>query len=136
CGVGSGHRHIRPHWPQPILCHSAFQWRARKISTQPEKDTTDVQYIMSGVASVVDSDGRRLTCGPGLWLVSKACSVVPVFFLLGLGYSTLGQHVLLHPSWLAEIPLGLVFRETGKTSNFGMQKHQNRSYQTVMLDNK
>uniref|UniRef100_A0A5K3G1X4 Uncharacterized protein n=1 Tax=Mesocestoides corti TaxID=53468 RepID=A0A5K3G1X4_MESCO len=25
--------------PQPILCLSAFQWHARKISSQPEKDT-------------------------------------------------------------------------------------------------
>uniref|UniRef100_A0A5K3EKE6 Lipoprotein n=1 Tax=Mesocestoides corti TaxID=53468 RepID=A0A5K3EKE6_MESCO len=52
-------------WPQPILCPSAFQWHARKIGSQPEKDTTEVQYIMSGVASVVDSDGRRLTRGSG-----------------------------------------------------------------------
>uniref|UniRef100_A0A5K3FY99 YD repeat-containing protein n=1 Tax=Mesocestoides corti TaxID=53468 RepID=A0A5K3FY99_MESCO len=53
-------------WPQPIPCLSAFQWHARKISSQPEKDTTEVQYTMSGVASVVDSDGRRLTRGSGL----------------------------------------------------------------------
>uniref|UniRef100_A0A5K3EL42 SURF1-like protein n=1 Tax=Mesocestoides corti TaxID=53468 RepID=A0A5K3EL42_MESCO len=75
-------------WPQPILCLSAFQWHARKISSQPEKDTNEEQYIMGCVASVKDSDGRSLTCGSGLWVVSKACSVVPVFFLLGLGYST------------------------------------------------
>uniref|UniRef100_A0A5K3FCT3 START domain-containing protein n=1 Tax=Mesocestoides corti TaxID=53468 RepID=A0A5K3FCT3_MESCO len=43
---------------KPIPCLSAFQWRARKISSQPEKNTTEVQYIMSGVASVEDSDGR------------------------------------------------------------------------------
>uniref|UniRef100_A0A5K3F348 Uncharacterized protein n=1 Tax=Mesocestoides corti TaxID=53468 RepID=A0A5K3F348_MESCO len=69
--VGSGEavwRRIRAQtcwttWPQPILCLSAFQWRARKISSQPENDTTEVQYIMSGVA---DSNGRRLTCGFGL----------------------------------------------------------------------
>uniref|UniRef100_A0A5K3G5V8 Cyclic nucleotide-binding domain-containing protein n=1 Tax=Mesocestoides corti TaxID=53468 RepID=A0A5K3G5V8_MESCO len=39
---------------------------ARKISSQPEKDTIEVQYIMSGLASVADSDGRRLTRGSGL----------------------------------------------------------------------
>uniref|UniRef100_A0A5K3FPT8 Capsid protein n=1 Tax=Mesocestoides corti TaxID=53468 RepID=A0A5K3FPT8_MESCO len=49
-------------WPQPILCRSVFQWHARKINSQPEKDMTEVQYIMSGVASVADSDGRALTC--------------------------------------------------------------------------
>uniref|UniRef100_A0A5K3FZG3 Ig-like domain-containing protein n=1 Tax=Mesocestoides corti TaxID=53468 RepID=A0A5K3FZG3_MESCO len=52
-------------WPQPILCLSVFQWHARKISSQPEKDTNEEQYIMSGVASVADSDGRRLTCMSG-----------------------------------------------------------------------
>uniref|UniRef100_A0A5K3G252 Uncharacterized protein n=1 Tax=Mesocestoides corti TaxID=53468 RepID=A0A5K3G252_MESCO len=52
-------------WPQPILCLPVFQWHARKISSQPEKDTIEVQYIMSGVASAVDSDGRRLTRGSG-----------------------------------------------------------------------
>ncbi|VDD84431.1 unnamed protein product [Mesocestoides corti] len=52
-------------WPQPILCRSAFQWRARKISSQPEKDTTEGQYIKSGLPSVVDSEARRLTCGSG-----------------------------------------------------------------------
>uniref|UniRef100_A0A5K3FYS0 Transmembrane protein n=1 Tax=Mesocestoides corti TaxID=53468 RepID=A0A5K3FYS0_MESCO len=50
-------------WPQPILCLSAFQWHSRRIGSKPENDTNGVQYIMSGVASVVDSDGRRLTCG-------------------------------------------------------------------------
>ncbi|VDD80023.1 unnamed protein product [Mesocestoides corti] len=52
-GVGSGRRHVGP----PGLtqsCVSAFQWLARKISSQPEKDTTEEQYIMSGVTSVVD----------------------------------------------------------------------------------
>uniref|UniRef100_A0A5K3F3Z5 Transmembrane protein n=1 Tax=Mesocestoides corti TaxID=53468 RepID=A0A5K3F3Z5_MESCO len=29
-----------------------------------------------------------VTCGSGMWLVNKACSVAPVFFLLGLWYST------------------------------------------------
>uniref|UniRef100_A0A5K3EW93 Uncharacterized protein n=1 Tax=Mesocestoides corti TaxID=53468 RepID=A0A5K3EW93_MESCO len=43
---------------------------------------------MGGVASAVDSDGRRLTRGSGFWLVNKACSVVPVFLLLWTGYST------------------------------------------------
>uniref|UniRef100_A0A5K3EYT6 Cyclic nucleotide-binding domain-containing protein n=1 Tax=Mesocestoides corti TaxID=53468 RepID=A0A5K3EYT6_MESCO len=52
-------------WTQPILCLSAFQWHARKISSQPEKDMDEMQYIMSGVASLVDSDGRRLTRGSG-----------------------------------------------------------------------
>uniref|UniRef100_A0A5K3FUZ5 Transposase n=1 Tax=Mesocestoides corti TaxID=53468 RepID=A0A5K3FUZ5_MESCO len=57
---------------------------------QPTSEGHDeMQYIMSGVASAVDSDGRRLTRGSGFRLVSKACSVEPVFFLLGLGYSTL-----------------------------------------------
>uniref|UniRef100_A0A5K3F2J6 Secreted protein n=1 Tax=Mesocestoides corti TaxID=53468 RepID=A0A5K3F2J6_MESCO len=51
--------------PQPILCLSVFQWRARKITSQPEKYTTELQYIMSGVASLMDSGGRRLTCGSG-----------------------------------------------------------------------
>uniref|UniRef100_A0A5K3EZU6 Uncharacterized protein n=1 Tax=Mesocestoides corti TaxID=53468 RepID=A0A5K3EZU6_MESCO len=50
-------------WPQPILCPSAIQWRAGTEGSQPEKDMDEMQYIMSGVASVVDSDGRRLTCG-------------------------------------------------------------------------
>uniref|UniRef100_A0A5K3EHA1 FBPase domain-containing protein n=1 Tax=Mesocestoides corti TaxID=53468 RepID=A0A5K3EHA1_MESCO len=62
---GSGRRNIGlPGLSQ--YCVSAFQWHARKISSQPEKEANEVQYIMSGVASVVDSDGRRLTCGSGL----------------------------------------------------------------------
>uniref|UniRef100_A0A5K3G2R3 LAG1_DNAbind domain-containing protein n=1 Tax=Mesocestoides corti TaxID=53468 RepID=A0A5K3G2R3_MESCO len=48
-------------WPQPILYLSGFRWHARKVSSQPEKDRTEEQYILSGVASVMDSDGRRLT---------------------------------------------------------------------------
>uniref|UniRef100_A0A5K3FXL5 ADAM_CR_2 domain-containing protein n=1 Tax=Mesocestoides corti TaxID=53468 RepID=A0A5K3FXL5_MESCO len=88
CGDGSGLRHIGPRWPQPILCLSAFPWHARKISSQPEKDTSEVQHMMSGMASVSDSDGWRLTCGSSSGLVSKACAVAKVFFPLGLGYST------------------------------------------------
>uniref|UniRef100_A0A5K3FAA4 Polyprotein n=1 Tax=Mesocestoides corti TaxID=53468 RepID=A0A5K3FAA4_MESCO len=49
--------------PQPVLCLSAFQWHAKMMSSQLEKDTNEVQYIMSGVDSVVDLEGRRLTCG-------------------------------------------------------------------------
>uniref|UniRef100_A0A5K3FQ82 Secreted protein n=1 Tax=Mesocestoides corti TaxID=53468 RepID=A0A5K3FQ82_MESCO len=64
CGVGLGRRHCWTTWPQPILCLSAIQWHAGKEGSQPEKD----------------SDGRRPTRGSGLWLVNKACSVVPVFF--------------------------------------------------------
>uniref|UniRef100_A0A5K3G6L2 Uncharacterized protein n=1 Tax=Mesocestoides corti TaxID=53468 RepID=A0A5K3G6L2_MESCO len=73
---------------KPIVCLSVFQWHARKISSQPEKDTTEEQYIMSGVASVADTDGRRLTRSSGFCLVNKACSVVPVFYLFGLAKST------------------------------------------------
>uniref|UniRef100_A0A5K3FPC4 Uncharacterized protein n=1 Tax=Mesocestoides corti TaxID=53468 RepID=A0A5K3FPC4_MESCO len=64
-GVGLGRRHIGPRWPQPILCLSSFQCQTRKISSQPKKDTAEVEYILSAVASVVDSDGRCLTCGSG-----------------------------------------------------------------------
>uniref|UniRef100_A0A5K3G194 RNase H domain-containing protein n=1 Tax=Mesocestoides corti TaxID=53468 RepID=A0A5K3G194_MESCO len=53
------------NWPQPILCLSAFQWHARKTGSQPGKNTNKEQYIMNGVAGVVDSDGRRLTGGSG-----------------------------------------------------------------------
>uniref|UniRef100_A0A5K3G2A3 Uncharacterized protein n=1 Tax=Mesocestoides corti TaxID=53468 RepID=A0A5K3G2A3_MESCO len=52
-------------WPQPIPCLSAIQWHAEKEGSQPEKDTTEEQYMMSGVATVMDSDGRRLTRGSG-----------------------------------------------------------------------
>uniref|UniRef100_A0A5K3F588 DUF5641 domain-containing protein n=1 Tax=Mesocestoides corti TaxID=53468 RepID=A0A5K3F588_MESCO len=58
-------------WPQPILRFSVFQWYARKIGRQPEKETNEDQYIMSGVANVVDSDGRRLKCDSGLYLPIK-----------------------------------------------------------------
>uniref|UniRef100_A0A5K3ER74 SURF1-like protein n=1 Tax=Mesocestoides corti TaxID=53468 RepID=A0A5K3ER74_MESCO len=75
-------------------------WHARKIISQPEKDTTEEQYVMSGVSSVADSDGRRLTCSSGLWSVNKACSVAPVFFILGLVYST--QKTRVQGIWLDE----------------------------------
>uniref|UniRef100_A0A5K3FDH1 Cyclic nucleotide-binding domain-containing protein n=1 Tax=Mesocestoides corti TaxID=53468 RepID=A0A5K3FDH1_MESCO len=68
-------------WPQLIPCLPAIQWHAGKEGIQPEKDMDEMQYIISGVASVVDSDGRRLTCVSGLFLVNEACSVVPVLFL-------------------------------------------------------
>uniref|UniRef100_A0A5K3FRD4 Uncharacterized protein n=1 Tax=Mesocestoides corti TaxID=53468 RepID=A0A5K3FRD4_MESCO len=38
---------------------------ACEVDKQPKRNTTEVQYIISGVASGVDSDGRRLTCGSG-----------------------------------------------------------------------
>uniref|UniRef100_A0A5K3FJI2 Uncharacterized protein n=1 Tax=Mesocestoides corti TaxID=53468 RepID=A0A5K3FJI2_MESCO len=38
-----------------ILCLSAVQWQARKISSQPEKDTNEMQYLLSGASSVVHS---------------------------------------------------------------------------------
>uniref|UniRef100_A0A5K3G035 Phage terminase large subunit family protein n=1 Tax=Mesocestoides corti TaxID=53468 RepID=A0A5K3G035_MESCO len=44
-------------WSQPTPCLSAIQWHAGKQGSQPEKDMDEMQYIMSGVASVVDSDG-------------------------------------------------------------------------------
>uniref|UniRef100_A0A5K3EMJ3 Sema domain-containing protein n=1 Tax=Mesocestoides corti TaxID=53468 RepID=A0A5K3EMJ3_MESCO len=65
-------------WPQPILCLSVFQRHARKISSQPEKDTNEVQYLLSGMASVVDSDEGRRTCDSGLVFVNKAYSVISV----------------------------------------------------------
>uniref|UniRef100_A0A5K3G040 GCV_T domain-containing protein n=1 Tax=Mesocestoides corti TaxID=53468 RepID=A0A5K3G040_MESCO len=52
-------------WPQLIPCLSAIQWHAGKEGSQPEKDMDEMQYIMSGMTSVVDSDGRRLTRGSG-----------------------------------------------------------------------
>uniref|UniRef100_A0A5K3FU33 Uncharacterized protein n=1 Tax=Mesocestoides corti TaxID=53468 RepID=A0A5K3FU33_MESCO len=51
--------------PQPIPCPSAIQWHAGKEGTQPEKEMDEMQYIMSGVASVVDSDGRHQIWGSG-----------------------------------------------------------------------
>uniref|UniRef100_A0A5K3FLM7 YD repeat-containing protein n=1 Tax=Mesocestoides corti TaxID=53468 RepID=A0A5K3FLM7_MESCO len=46
-----------------MLCLSAFQWHARKVGSQPEMGTNEVQYTVNDVASIVDSDGRRLTRG-------------------------------------------------------------------------
>uniref|UniRef100_A0A5K3FYB9 Uncharacterized protein n=1 Tax=Mesocestoides corti TaxID=53468 RepID=A0A5K3FYB9_MESCO len=62
CGDGSGRRNIGPCLSQPALCLSAFQWHARKINSQPDKNTNEEQYITSDVASVVDSGGRCLMC--------------------------------------------------------------------------
>uniref|UniRef100_A0A5K3G3V0 Uncharacterized protein n=1 Tax=Mesocestoides corti TaxID=53468 RepID=A0A5K3G3V0_MESCO len=63
CGVGIGAQTSWTTWPQPIACLSAIPWHAGKEGSQPEKDMDEIQYIMIGVASVVDSDGRRLTRG-------------------------------------------------------------------------
>uniref|UniRef100_A0A5K3G143 Importin-11 n=1 Tax=Mesocestoides corti TaxID=53468 RepID=A0A5K3G143_MESCO len=43
-------------WPQLIPCLSAIQWHAENEGSQPEKDMDEMQYIMSGVAIVVESD--------------------------------------------------------------------------------
>uniref|UniRef100_A0A5K3G1H1 RING-type E3 ubiquitin transferase n=1 Tax=Mesocestoides corti TaxID=53468 RepID=A0A5K3G1H1_MESCO len=64
-----------------ILCLTSLQWHARKVSSLTERGTNEEQYIMSGVASLVDSYGKRLTCVSGLSLVNKACPVVPVFYM-------------------------------------------------------
>uniref|UniRef100_A0A5K3FD76 ABC transporter ATP-binding protein n=1 Tax=Mesocestoides corti TaxID=53468 RepID=A0A5K3FD76_MESCO len=50
---------------------------------------SEVQYIMSGVAKVVDLDGQHWTFGSRLLLVNKVLSVAPVLFTQGFGYSTL-----------------------------------------------
>uniref|UniRef100_A0A5K3G1V3 Polyprotein n=1 Tax=Mesocestoides corti TaxID=53468 RepID=A0A5K3G1V3_MESCO len=55
-------------WPQPIPCLSAIQWHAGKKGSQPEKDMDEMQYIMSGVACVVDSDGRARVFYSGVLL--------------------------------------------------------------------
>uniref|UniRef100_A0A5K3EVY1 Uncharacterized protein n=1 Tax=Mesocestoides corti TaxID=53468 RepID=A0A5K3EVY1_MESCO len=60
CGVGLGRKHVEPHGLSQT-CLSAFQWHSRKISSLPVKDTTEEQYIMSGVTSVADSNGIRTT---------------------------------------------------------------------------
>uniref|UniRef100_A0A5K3FIE2 Secreted protein n=1 Tax=Mesocestoides corti TaxID=53468 RepID=A0A5K3FIE2_MESCO len=48
-------------WLQPILCPSAFQWHARKISSQPVKDTTEMQVFYND-----DGSGLRHIRPPGL----------------------------------------------------------------------
>uniref|UniRef100_A0A5K3FFR2 Peptidase A1 domain-containing protein n=1 Tax=Mesocestoides corti TaxID=53468 RepID=A0A5K3FFR2_MESCO len=85
-------------WLQPILCFPALEWHARKISSQPENDANEEHYIKSGVASVVNSDGRGLTCGYGLCFVNKACYVIQQLFPLVFGYSTpvLNEDILDH----------------------------------------
>uniref|UniRef100_A0A5K3F772 RING-type E3 ubiquitin transferase n=1 Tax=Mesocestoides corti TaxID=53468 RepID=A0A5K3F772_MESCO len=50
---------------KPIPCLTAIQWHGGKEGSQLETDMDEMQYIMSGVASVVDSDGRCLTRGSG-----------------------------------------------------------------------
>uniref|UniRef100_A0A5K3EZ16 SRCR domain-containing protein n=1 Tax=Mesocestoides corti TaxID=53468 RepID=A0A5K3EZ16_MESCO len=59
------HRHFRTCWLNPILCRSAIQWHARKIGCQPETNTSGNWHITRGEASVVNSDGLRLTCFSG-----------------------------------------------------------------------
>uniref|UniRef100_A0A5K3F6V8 Pirin n=1 Tax=Mesocestoides corti TaxID=53468 RepID=A0A5K3F6V8_MESCO len=51
---------------QKLRTASFLGWHVRKTGSQPEKNTNEVQYIMSGVVSVADSDGRHLTREPGL----------------------------------------------------------------------
>uniref|UniRef100_A0A5K3FDQ2 Sema domain-containing protein n=1 Tax=Mesocestoides corti TaxID=53468 RepID=A0A5K3FDQ2_MESCO len=58
-------RHIAPRQTQPIPCLPAFQWHARKICSQPEKDTHEKRCLMSGTASVVALDGQYLMFGSG-----------------------------------------------------------------------
>ncbi|VDD77041.1 unnamed protein product [Mesocestoides corti] len=47
------------------MCLSSFKWHARMTISKPENNTDEWHYIMIGVASVVDSDGRRLARGSG-----------------------------------------------------------------------
>uniref|UniRef100_A0A5K3ET81 Polyprotein n=1 Tax=Mesocestoides corti TaxID=53468 RepID=A0A5K3ET81_MESCO len=50
-GVGLGRRHVGP--PGLSQCRvSAIQRHAGKEGSQPEKDMDEMQYIISGVASV------------------------------------------------------------------------------------
>uniref|UniRef100_A0A5K3F3A2 DUF1559 domain-containing protein n=1 Tax=Mesocestoides corti TaxID=53468 RepID=A0A5K3F3A2_MESCO len=70
---------------KPIPCLSAIQWHAGKEGSQPEKDATKEQYIMSGVASAVDSDGRArvfytgetVTTGQGADILDPVTSANP-----------------------------------------------------------
>uniref|UniRef100_A0A5K3FTH9 Transcriptional regulator n=1 Tax=Mesocestoides corti TaxID=53468 RepID=A0A5K3FTH9_MESCO len=41
---------------QKLRTASLLRRHARKIGSQPEKDTNEVQYVISGVAGVGDSD--------------------------------------------------------------------------------
>uniref|UniRef100_A0A5K3EHJ4 Acyl-CoA dehydrogenase n=1 Tax=Mesocestoides corti TaxID=53468 RepID=A0A5K3EHJ4_MESCO len=88
CRDVQGRRPIGLRRTKPVLRLCALEWPARKFYGQPETGMGVKQYIMSSAVSTVDSDGRRLTCGSGLWLVNKAGSVVPGFFMPRLGYST------------------------------------------------
>uniref|UniRef100_A0A5K3FUG3 Uncharacterized protein n=1 Tax=Mesocestoides corti TaxID=53468 RepID=A0A5K3FUG3_MESCO len=68
CRAGYFNNHEECKEPsQKLRTASLLRTRhARKTGSQPEKDTNGVEYIRSGMASVVDSDGRSLTCGSGL----------------------------------------------------------------------
>uniref|UniRef100_A0A5K3F8Z7 Uncharacterized protein n=1 Tax=Mesocestoides corti TaxID=53468 RepID=A0A5K3F8Z7_MESCO len=70
-GVGefrNGYFNNHEQWGEPsqeLRTASLLRWHARKIGSQPEKDTNEEQRIMIGVANVEDSDRRRLTCSSG-----------------------------------------------------------------------
>ncbi|VDD84568.1 unnamed protein product [Mesocestoides corti] len=70
----SGGADILDHTGSNQSCVSAFQWHARKISNEPEKDTTEQQYVMSGVASVVSGilQCRRLRAQTYLTTLASA----------------------------------------------------------------
>uniref|UniRef100_A0A5K3G7S6 HELP domain-containing protein n=1 Tax=Mesocestoides corti TaxID=53468 RepID=A0A5K3G7S6_MESCO len=57
--------------PQLIPCPSAIQWHPGKEGNQLEKDLDEMLYIMSGVASVGDSDGRARVFYSGVGLVRR-----------------------------------------------------------------
>uniref|UniRef100_A0A5K3EUM5 Uncharacterized protein n=1 Tax=Mesocestoides corti TaxID=53468 RepID=A0A5K3EUM5_MESCO len=82
-----GCRCIEPLRPRPINL-PAFELPVRKLCSQPETRPSKKRNINRGAASAVELDGRRPTYGSDLRLVKKACSVVPLYFILGLGYST------------------------------------------------